>query len=139
MSTLSMLSMFRHPIPRLSINHRPSMESTVSIHSSPPYNISSRLRQYIVLPQTKYCTLTFGLGVLSLRKIKFYLLFRSLNRTLTSRSKLLSLGNTQINLVFRSLIRNFVLVSRRLRPLWTWVGGGQDIYKGVYYALVLTF
>jgi hypothetical protein len=32
----------------------------------------------------------------------------------------------------------FAFVSRRLRPLWTWVGGGQDIYKGVYYALVLT-
>ena len=43
-----------------------------------------------------------------------------------------------IYFVLLSLIRNFVLVSRRLRPLWTWVGGGQDIYKGVYYALVLT-
>ena len=30
------------------------------------------------------------------------------------------------------------VVLRRLRPLWTWVGEGQDIYKGVYYALVLT-
>ena len=43
-----------------------------------------------------------------------------------------------IYFVLLSLIRNFVLVSRRLRPLWTWAGGGQDIIKGVYYALILT-
>ena len=58
--------------------------------------------------------------------------------TLTYRLKVLTLENIQINLIFCSLIRTFVIVPRRLRPLWTWVGGGQDIYKGVYYALVLT-
>lgn len=62
LSTLSMLSMFVHPIPRLSRNKRFSMESTESIYSSPPDNTSSCLRQYIVSPQTIYCTLTFGLG-----------------------------------------------------------------------------
>ena len=54
---------------------------------------------------------------------------------------LLSLGSKNkmcFYFVLRSLIRNFALVSRRLHSYGCGWAGGQDIYKGVYYALVLT-
>ena len=56
--------------------------------------------QYIVSPHTIYRVALDNIlyidlrsKLLSLIKIKFYLLFRSLNRTLTYRSKVLSLGS----------------------------------------------
>ena len=100
--------------------------------------------QYIVLPQTIHCLALDNILYSDLRSKVLTLTYglpppyKAQNTSILCSCCVRRFGFSQIHLENLSLNRTFVLVSRRLRPLWTRVGGGQDIYKGVYYALVLT-
>ena len=102
----------------------------------------SKIFKYIWYFSHLIVTLTCRSKVLTLENIQINLIFCSLIRTLTCRSKLLSLGSKNITYFILYFSRLFVTLSSSRADCALYGRGwavGQDIYKGVYYALVLTF